>query len=62
MIAEEVIGERIRHRFPASRRKGIWMCGTVPFGYGVEKRTLLVRGGGRAVCLWLTWLRKRAWQ
>src|ERR1700710_578959 len=29
----EVIGERIRDKFAASRKKGIWMGGFVPFGY-----------------------------
>jgi DNA invertase Pin-like site-specific DNA recombinase len=38
----EVIGERIRDKFAASRRKGMWMGGTVPFGYRVENRKLLV--------------------
>jgi site-specific DNA recombinase len=39
----EVIGERIRDKFAASRRKGMWMGGTVPFGYRVENRKLLIR-------------------
>ena len=39
----EVIGERIRDKFAASRRKGMWMGGTVPFGYRVESRKLIVR-------------------
>jgi len=38
----EVIGERIRDKFAASRRKGIWMGGNVPFGYRVENRKLLI--------------------
>jgi DNA invertase Pin-like site-specific DNA recombinase len=28
----EVAGERIRNKFAASRRKGMWMGGTVPLG------------------------------
>ena len=32
----EVIGERIRDKFAASRRKGMWMGGCVPLGYEVE--------------------------
>jgi site-specific DNA recombinase len=39
----EVIGERIRDKFAASRRKGMWMGGTVPFGYRVANRKLLIR-------------------
>jgi len=39
----EVIGERIRDKFAASRRKGMWMGGSVPFGYRVDARKLLIR-------------------
>jgi site-specific DNA recombinase len=38
----EVIGERIRDKVAASRRKGMWMGGYVPLGYRVESRKLLV--------------------
>ena len=38
----EVIGERIRDKFAASRRKGLWMGGNVPFGYRVQNRKLLI--------------------
>ncbi|MCO6052367.1 recombinase family protein [Mesorhizobium sp. RP14(2022)] len=38
----EVIGERIRDKFAASRKRGIWMGGTVPFGYRVENRKLVI--------------------
>ncbi|MDB5507123.1 MAG: DNA-invertase hin [Devosia sp.] len=38
----EVIGERIRDKFAASRRKGMWMGGKVPLGYRVESRKLLI--------------------
>jgi site-specific DNA recombinase len=38
----EVTGERIRDKVAASRRKGMWMGGTVPLGYDVEQRTLVV--------------------
>ena len=37
----EVIGERIRDKFAASRKKGMWMGGFVPLGYRVENRKLL---------------------
>ena len=36
----EVIAERIRDKFAASRKKGIWMGGVVPFGYKVVNRKL----------------------
>jgi site-specific DNA recombinase len=38
----EVTGERIRDKFAASRRKGMWMGGTVPLGYDVRQRALVV--------------------
>src|SRR5215468_472214 len=38
----EVIGERIRDKFAASRRKGMWMGGFVPLGYDVRDRKLVV--------------------
>ena len=38
----EVIGERIRDKFAASRRKGMWMGGFVPLGYEVKERKLVV--------------------
>src|SRR5437660_970669 len=38
----EVIGERIRDKFAASRAKGMWMGGFVPLGYDVRDRKLVV--------------------
>ena len=38
----EVIGERIRDKFAASRKKGMWMGGTPPLGYDVRDRKLVV--------------------
>jgi site-specific DNA recombinase len=38
----EVIGERIRDKFAASRKKGMWMGGWAPFGYEVRDRKLVV--------------------
>ena len=38
----EVIGERIRDKFAASRRKGMWMGGVVPLGYKVCDRKLVI--------------------
>ncbi|PVE25804.1 resolvase [Microvirga sp. KLBC 81] len=38
----EVIGERIRDKFAASRRKGLWMGGWAPLGYDVQNRKLIV--------------------
>jgi site-specific DNA recombinase len=38
----EVIGERIRDKFAASRKRGMWMGGFVPLGYDVKDRKLVV--------------------
>ena len=38
----EVIGERIRDKFAASRKKGMWMGGPPPLGYDVVSRKLVV--------------------
>src|SRR3546814_19320938 len=38
----EVTGERIRDKIAASKRKGMWMGGTVPLGYDVKDRKLVV--------------------
>ena len=38
----EVIGERIRDKFAASRKRGMWMGGCVPLGYDVQNRKLVV--------------------
>ena len=38
----EVTGERIRDKIAASKKKGLWMGGAVPFGYRVENRKLAV--------------------
>ena len=37
-----MIGERIRDKFAASRKKGMWMGGFVPLGYDVKDRKLVV--------------------
>ncbi|MBK8211648.1 MAG: recombinase family protein [Rhodospirillales bacterium] len=36
----EVIGERIRDKFAASRARGMWMGGTPPLGFDVRERKL----------------------
>src|ERR1700733_15050437 len=38
----ELIGERIRDKVAASRKKGIWMGGWTPLGYEVRDRKLIV--------------------
>ena len=38
----EVIGERVRDKIAASKRKGMWMGGNVPLGYKAEGRTLVI--------------------
>jgi site-specific DNA recombinase len=44
----EVIGERIRDKFAASRKRGIWMGGFVPMGYDVKDRKLVVNAAEAA--------------
>src|SRR3954451_18642572 len=38
----ELIGERVRDKIAASKKKGMWMGGTVPLGYDVRDRKLIV--------------------
>src|SRR5688572_28333628 len=38
----EVIGERIRDKFAASRARGMWMGGWAPLGYDIKERKLVV--------------------
>lgn len=38
----EVISERVRDKIAASRKKGMWMGGSVPLGYDVHDRKLVV--------------------
>ena len=45
----EVIGERIRDKFAASRARGMWMGGKVPLGYDVCDRKLVVNEAEAAV-------------
>jgi site-specific DNA recombinase len=39
----EVIGERVRDKIAASKKKGMWMGGMPPLGYEVRDRKLVVR-------------------
>ncbi|MCA0302414.1 MAG: recombinase family protein [Proteobacteria bacterium] len=38
----EVAGERIRDKIAASKARGLWMGGTVPIGYDVNDRSLVI--------------------
>ena len=38
----KLIGERVRAKITASRKKGMWMGGFVPLGYDVKDRKLAV--------------------
>lgn len=38
----EVTGERIRDKIAASKQKGLWMGGTIPLGYDVVDKNLVV--------------------
>ncbi|MEJ6783696.1 recombinase family protein [Aminobacter sp. Piv2-1] len=39
----EVTAERIRDKIAASKKKGMWMGGTVPLGYAVQQRKLIIK-------------------
>ncbi len=41
-VEREVTGKRIRDKIAASKRKGMWMGGSVPLGYEVRDRKLVV--------------------
>jgi site-specific DNA recombinase len=46
----EVIGERVRDKIAASKRKGIWVGGPVPLGYAaVAKKIVVVPAEAEAV-------------
>ena len=45
----EVIGERIRDKVAASRKRGMWMGGYVPLGYDVRERKLVVNDAEAAM-------------
>ena len=38
----EIAGERIRDKIAASKAKGMWMGGTIPLGYDVKDRKLVI--------------------
>ena len=38
----EVIGERVRDKIAASKKKGMWMGGVAPLGYAVTERKLVI--------------------
>ncbi len=38
----EVTGERIRDKVAASKKKGMWMGGTIPLGFDVQERKLVI--------------------
>lgn len=49
----EVIGERIRDKFAASRKRGMWMGGWAPFGYDVKDRKLVVNAAEAGTLRWI---------
>ena len=38
----EVTGERIRDKFAASKKRGMWMGGNIPLGYDLKDRKLVI--------------------
>jgi site-specific DNA recombinase len=49
----EVTAERIRDKVAASKKKGIWMGGTVPIGYRAINRKLVIHKDEAAFVKWL---------
>ena len=49
----EVTAERIRDKFAASRKKGMWMGGVPPYGYRVVTRKLVVDEDAAADVRWI---------
>lgn len=48
----EVTAERIRDKFAASKRKGLWMHGIPPLGYDIEQRRLAINPQEAAIVRW----------
>jgi site-specific DNA recombinase len=44
----ELTGERIRDKFAASRKKGMWMGGWAPLGYNIRDRKLVINAAEAA--------------
>ena len=42
----EVTGERIRDKFAASKKRGMWMGGNIPLGYDLKDRKLVINEEG----------------
>ncbi|MEQ8742363.1 recombinase family protein [Parasphingorhabdus sp.] len=49
----EVTGERIRDKVAASKKKGMWMGGGVPFGYDVVERQLVINQSEAEIVRWM---------
>jgi site-specific DNA recombinase len=61
----ELIGERVRDKIAASKRKGLWVGGPVPLGYAaVDKKIVVIDTEAAAVLCALSraWLHPRAGQ
>src|SRR5438132_11707957 len=46
----EVIGERIRDKIAASKRRGMWMGGVVPLGYRAQAASRRARASVSPMC------------
>jgi site-specific DNA recombinase len=58
----EVTGERIRDKIAASKKKGMWMGGSMPLGYDVVDRALVINNeeAGRVRALFQRYLELRS--
>lgn len=49
----ELTSERIRDKFAASKRKGLWMHGIPPLGYDVKERRLVINDAEAELVRWV---------
>lgn len=49
----EVTAERIRDKFAASRKRGLWMGGNIPYGYDLVARKLVVNPQEAEILRWI---------
>lgn len=49
----EVTAERIRDKFAASRKRGLWMGGNIPYGYDLVARKLVVNPHEAEILRWI---------
>ena len=58
----EVIGERIRDKIAASKKKGMWMGGVPPLGYRVQDRKLVIVDSEAEIVRSIRAVRRARWR